>query len=102
MTTLRRRRWDRLRICCAQLCWLRIFSPALRAGGRLHRRHRARRTTVQPTQLSLLPDQLPPPPAAGIDHLPDPQVQAATVLLARLIAKAAETTSAAEEEAGDE
>jgi hypothetical protein len=57
---------------------------------------------VQPTQLSLLPDQLGPPPAAGIDHLPDPQVQAATVLLARLIAKAAETTSAAEEEVGDE
>jgi hypothetical protein len=57
---------------------------------------------VQPTQLSLLPDQLGPPRAAGIDHLPDPQVQAATVLLARLIAKAAETTSAAEEEVGDE
>jgi hypothetical protein len=50
----------------------------------------------------LLPDQLGPPPAAGIDQLPDPQVQAATVLLARLIAKAAETTSAAEEEVGDE
>lgn len=57
---------------------------------------------MQPTQLSLLPDQLGPPPAAGIDQLPDPQVQAATVLLARLIAKAAETTSAAEEEVGDE
>jgi len=57
---------------------------------------------VQPTQLSLLPDQLPPPPAAVIDHLPDLQVEAAMLLLARLIAKAAETTSAAGEEVGDE
>ncbi len=57
---------------------------------------------MQPTQLSLLPDQLPPPPAAVIDHLPDLQVEAAMLLLARLIAKAAETTSAAGEEVGDE
>jgi hypothetical protein len=57
---------------------------------------------VQPTQLSLLADQLPAPPQALIDQLPDPQVQAAMLLLARLIAKAAKTTSAAAEEAGDE
>jgi hypothetical protein len=57
---------------------------------------------VQPTQLSLLPNQLPPPPTAVMDHLPDLQMEAAMLLLARLIAKAAETTSAAGAEVGDE
>jgi hypothetical protein len=55
---------------------------------------------VQPVQLSLLPDQIPAPPPALIDHLPGAHVQAALVLLARLIAKAAGT--AARAEAGDE
>lgn len=57
---------------------------------------------MQPTQLSLLPEQLPAPPRALIDQLPDPQVEAAMSLLACLIAKAAETTSAAAAEVGDE
>ena len=57
---------------------------------------------MQPTQLSLLPEQLPAPPQALIDQLPDPQVEAAMSLLACLIAKAAETTSAAAAEVGDE
>jgi hypothetical protein len=51
---------------------------------------------VQPVQLSLLPDQIPAPPPALIDHLPGAHVQAALALLARLIAKAAGTASAAE------
>jgi hypothetical protein len=55
---------------------------------------------VQPVQLSLLPDQIPAPPPALIDHLPAVQVQAALALLARLIAEAADMT--AEAEAGDE
>jgi hypothetical protein len=46
---------------------------------------------VQPVQLSLLPDQVPAPPLALIGHLPGVQVEAALVLLARLIAKAAGT-----------
>jgi len=55
---------------------------------------------VQPVQLSLLPDQIPAPLPALIDHLPGVQVQAALVLLARLIAKAAAMAGGAE--AGDE
>jgi hypothetical protein len=46
---------------------------------------------VQPVQLSLLPDQVPAPPLALIGHLPAVQLEAALVLLARLIAKAAGT-----------
>jgi len=46
---------------------------------------------VQPAQLSLLPDQVPAPPPALIGHFPAVQVEAALVLLARLIAKAAGT-----------
>ncbi len=46
---------------------------------------------MQPVQLSLLPDQVPAPPAALTGHLPAAQVEAALVLLARLIAKAAGT-----------
>jgi hypothetical protein len=44
---------------------------------------------VQPVQLSLIPDQVPPPPAALIAQLPDPDVAAAVGLLAELIAKTA-------------
>jgi hypothetical protein len=36
-----------------------------------------------------MPDQLPAPPAALIDHRPPAQVEAAMVLLARMMAKAA-------------
>jgi hypothetical protein len=57
---------------------------------------------VQPTQLSLMPDQLPAPPQALIDQLPDPQVETAMVLLARLIAKAADPATAAGGQIGDE
>jgi hypothetical protein len=50
---------------------------------------------VQPAQLSLLPDQVPAPPPALIGHLPAVQVEAALVLLSRLIAKAAGTAAGA-------
>jgi hypothetical protein len=55
---------------------------------------------VQPVQLSLLPDQVPAPPPALIGHLPAVQLEAALVLLARLIAKAAGPAARAED--GDE
>jgi hypothetical protein len=68
---------------------LRRFPPmAGMSGSRLHGSHRARRTTVQPVQLSLLPDQVPAPPPALVAQLPGPQVTAAIMLLAGLIAKA--------------
>jgi hypothetical protein len=57
---------------------------------------------VQPTQLSLMPDQLPAPPEALIDQLPDPQVETAMLLLARLIAKAADLATPAGGATGDE
>ena len=44
---------------------------------------------MQPVQLSLMPDQLPAPPPGLIGQLPAPQVEAAMVLLARLITRAA-------------
>ena len=43
---------------------------------------------MQPAQLSLLPDQVPAPPRALLAQLPGPQVMAAIMLLAALIAKA--------------
>ena len=49
---------------------------------------------MQPVQLSLLPDQVPAPPQALTGHLPAVQVEAALVLLARLIVKAAGTAGA--------
>ena len=53
---------------------------------------------MQPVQLSLLPDQVPaPPPPALTGHLPAVQVEAALVLLARLIVKAAGTAAGAED-----
>jgi len=42
---------------------------------------------VQPVQLSLLPDQVPPPPDTLIAELPEPQVAEAVGLLAALIAR---------------
>jgi hypothetical protein len=44
---------------------------------------------VQPTQLSLLPDQVPAPPVNIINELREPDVAAALAMLARLIAQAA-------------
>jgi hypothetical protein len=58
-------------------------------GGRLHGSRRARRTTVQPVQLSLMPEQVPAPPQSLIAELPQAQVAAAVAALAALIAKAA-------------
>jgi len=55
---------------------------------------------VQPVQLSLLPGQVPAPHPALTGHLPAVQVEAALVLLAGLIAKAARTAAGAED--GDE
>jgi hypothetical protein len=49
---------------------------------------------VQPTQLSLMLDQIPAPPPDLFAQLPVPQVDAAVTLLARLIAKAAGTAAA--------
>ena len=70
------------------------------AKSRLHETHLPRRTIVQPVQLSLLPDQVPAPPPALTGHLPAGQVEAAVVLLARLIVKAAAAAAGAED--GDE
>jgi hypothetical protein len=55
---------------------------------------------VQPTQLSLMPDQVPAPPPTLLAQLPEVQVAAAIALLAALIAKTVET--AASEEADGE
>jgi hypothetical protein len=44
---------------------------------------------VQPVQLSLLPDQVPAPPAILIAQLPGTHVAAALALLAGLIVRAA-------------
>ena len=52
---------------------------------------------MQPAQLSLLPEWLPPPPPVVLAHLPEPDVAEAIRLLAHLIAKAC-----AEGEACDE
>ena len=89
-----RRLWDRFRTCCSCLCWFRVFPPGPRtAGSRLHGSHRARRTTVQPVQLSLLPDSSGATPGL-IGQLPGPQVDAAVTLLAGLIARAAADAAA--------
>jgi len=55
---------------------------------------------VQPTQLSLLPEQIPAPVPDLIGGFPAPQVEAAMALLALLIVKAAGTAAGAED--GDE
>lgn len=60
---------------------------------------------MQPAQLSLLPDQVPAPPAALLAQLPPTQVAAAITLLARLIAKVPLPTDSAggrEPVSGDE
>ena len=43
---------------------------------------------MQPAQLSLFPDQFPPPPQVLLAQLPEPEVAEAIRLLAHLIAVA--------------
>ena len=59
---------------------------------------------MQPVQLSLMPDQIPAPPAGLVEQLPEPDVAAAVGLLAGLIAKAADPLAAGigREASGDE
>lgn len=59
---------------------------------------------MQPTQLSLMPDQVPAPPVALAEQLPEPRVAAALTLLARLIARVADpsTATGGGEAVGDE
>jgi hypothetical protein len=66
---------------------------------RLRGTRRARRTTVEPAQLSLMPELVPASPPEVIVGLPERGVAAAIRILARLIAHAAATTLAG---AGDE
>lgn len=47
---------------------------------------------MQPAQMSLLPDQVPPPPADLLAGLPEEGLAAAIAELARMIANAAPTT----------
>ncbi len=57
---------------------------------------------MQPTQLSLPPDQLPAPLPDLVGQFPAPQVEAAMALLAVLIARVAAAGGAAGAEAGGE
>jgi hypothetical protein len=86
----RARRSGRSAICWPHACWLPrlVFAPQA-PGSRLHESHRARRTTVQPAQLSLLPEQVPAPAPMGFARLPSQEVTTAIRLLARLIARSA-------------
>ncbi len=47
---------------------------------------------MQPTQLTLIPDSLPPQRRDLAARMPEAQVAAAVTLLARLVANAAEPT----------
>jgi hypothetical protein len=74
------------------------------ARSRLHGSRRVRRTTVQPVQLSLMPDQVPAPAPALIVELPDQQVAAAVAVLAALIARTVDpslATDVTEEASGE-
>lgn len=80
--------------------WLPVCAPAsMPVVGRLRGSHRVRRTTVQPAQLSLMPEQIPAPLPEVIVSLPETGVTAAIMILARLIASAAAATVT---ETGDE
>src|SRR5256886_7276877 len=83
-------------ICWPRVSWWRRCRAVGR--GRLHGSHRARRTTMQPVQLSLLPEQDPVPVPQALGHLPEPETAEAIRLLAALIAKAA----SGEQVTGDE
>jgi hypothetical protein len=69
-------------------------------GDRLHASHRPRRTSMQPVQLSLIPDPHPRPPAVLAGQLPETALAAAIALLAGVIAKAGRPEGI--EVAGDE
>jgi hypothetical protein len=56
---------------------------------------------VQPVQLSLADEQIPAPPPAVIEHLPEADLAVAVALLAGVIAKASGRPAAAEGD-GDE
>src|SRR5260370_38220635 len=86
----RRRRWAWSATCWPHACWFRGFPPAPEQGrSRLHGSHRARRTTVQPVQLSLLPEEYPAPPPMVFAQLPPERLAEAISLVAGLIARAA-------------
>ena len=57
---------------------------------------------MQPTQLSLMPEQIPAPLPDLIGRFPAPQVEAAMALLALLIARAAAAGNGAGAGAGGE
>jgi hypothetical protein len=67
-------------------------------GSRLRRSRPARRTPMQPAQLSLFPDLFPPPPQILLAQLPEPEVAEAIRLLAHLIAAACLEAEAADDE----
>jgi hypothetical protein len=52
--------------------------------------------TVQPAQMSLMPDQVPAPPPDLLAGLPEEDLAAAIAELARLIAAAATATNSVE------
>jgi hypothetical protein len=54
--------------------------------------------TVQPAQLSLMPDEVPAPPASVIAQLPEEQLAAAIAELARMIANATATGGEVDDE----
>src|SRR6266568_56014 len=98
----RRRRSHRPATCLRCAPWSGRFRPAAAVNrDRLHGSHRARRTAMQPVQLSLMPDQVPAPPPVVIDQLPEAEVGEAVRQLSRLIARAA-TAPAPGTEAGEE
>ena len=98
----RARRSGRSAICWPHACWLPRLVSALQAPwSRLHESHRARRTTVQPAQLSLLPEQVPAPAPMVFVQLPSQEVTTAIRLLARLIARSAGPALAAPAGTGD-
>jgi hypothetical protein len=87
------------------MSWLPASAPAsMPVADRLRGNHLARRTSVQPAQLSLMPEQIPGSPPEVILSLPETGVAAAIRILARLIAHAATTTmtGACDEGPGDE
>jgi hypothetical protein len=84
------RRWGRQLTCWLPARWYRRFPPVTgTAGSRLHETHLPGRIIVQPVQLSLLPEQVPAPPAVLTAQLPETPLATALVLLAALITRAA-------------
>src|SRR6266436_8549457 len=90
------RRSHRPATCSGCAPWFRRFRPGVAVDrDRLHGSRRARRTAMQPVQLSLLPDQVPAPPPAVIAQLPEAEVAEAVRILAGLIARTAAPPSPA-------